>query len=68
MLVGDVPLTPGLASSKPLKSGGSIASTPFKGAAISEENGEGSESSAKLDDTGKPDGEFSEFQLAQRNP
>lgn len=37
MLVGDVPLTPGLSTGNPLKSAGLIGSAPFNGAAIAEE-------------------------------
>lgn len=37
MLLGDVPLTPGLSTGNPLKSGGLLGSAPFNGAAIPEE-------------------------------
>ena len=56
MLVGDVPLTPGLPTAKPLKSAGLIGSAPFRGA-IPEEKDEVLQNSPTVETKGKPDGE-----------
>jgi len=59
MLVGDVPLTPGLASANPLKSDGLLGSPPFETAAIPEEREQGTQGSPRLDVKAKPDGGWS---------
>lgn len=59
MIVGDVPVTPGLSTGGGLRSAGLIGSAPFKGSPIIEEKEDGLDKSPSLSSPRKQDGQLS---------